>query len=157
MRRLFFLCLTALLAFLIMVPTVAQDDGDNPPSLCNDGTWFCPDPNDSWREAWNWACGWSWGHYYAGLTNTVLSWCKSPESGPTCDPSVDSDGDHTPDCNDICSAAAYEWQVGDVCDNFSGCIQIDTIVDANGDGCSDYIPGWTSHTVACTGTEPWCD
>lgn len=82
MRRV--VILTFLLVVLCLgVPVIAQDDGS--PSLCTDGTWYCPDPNDSWRENWNWTCGWFFGHHYAGLYSSVSDWClpPAPEAGPT--------------------------------------------------------------------------
>lgn len=50
--------------------------GDVGPSLCTAGVWYCPDPDNPWREAWNWDCGWWWGHYFAGLVNVVPDLCQ---------------------------------------------------------------------------------
>lgn len=50
--------------------------GDIGPSLCTAGVWYCPDPDNPWREAWNWDCGWWWGHYFAGLVNVVPDVCQ---------------------------------------------------------------------------------
>lgn len=87
MRRVVYVSM--LVAFLCLsVPVVAQDDGG--PSLCTNGSWYCPDPNDPWREVWNWTCGWWYGHVYAGFFPDVPEWCGGatptsslPPGGPT--------------------------------------------------------------------------
>lgn len=77
MRRPVILCVLLVLMFLSAILTPAQDNP--PPSLCTDGTWYCPDSDNPHREAWNWTCGWYWGHHYAGL----LAMGDMPE---TCNP-----------------------------------------------------------------------
>jgi hypothetical protein len=75
MRKLIFVI--TLIVFVLVAGTLvlAQDEE---PSLCTDGTWYCPDPNDAAREEWNYACGWYWGHFNAGLTGSVPVWCVYP-------------------------------------------------------------------------------
>jgi hypothetical protein len=76
--RKFILVLTLILLVLIVGTVVLADDdavSDDEPSLCFDGTWHCPDPEDPAREEWNWECGWYWGHFYAGLISTVPDKC----------------------------------------------------------------------------------
>ena len=70
-----FILVFTLILFVLIVGTVvlAEDEG---PSLCTDGTWDCADPDDPAREAWNWACGWYWGHFIDGQISEVPDWCK---------------------------------------------------------------------------------
>jgi len=70
--------LVLLIVVLLGMTAIALAQDENP-SLCTDGTWYCPDANDSAREAWNWDCGWWWGHYYAGMVFSVPVWCIPPE------------------------------------------------------------------------------
>jgi hypothetical protein len=80
--RKFILILTLILLVLIAGTVVLADDdaaSDDGPSLCFDGTWHCPDPNDPAREEWNWECGWWWGHFNAGLISVVPDKCDVEE------------------------------------------------------------------------------
>ena len=66
--------LAMLAALALSTATLAQED-EGDANLCYDGAWYCLDPNDPAREIWNWACGWYWGNYLAGLIGTVPDWC----------------------------------------------------------------------------------
>ena len=72
-KTVFLVVLVALLSLTLVV--VAQDNDDSP-SLCTDGTWYCPDPEHPGREEWNWACGVYWAQYYAEMIDAVPEWCN---------------------------------------------------------------------------------
>lgn len=79
MRKAVFLVVLVLLLSLALVILAQEDDS---PSLCTDGTWYCPDPGDPYREAWNWACGAYWAQYYADMIEEVPEWCIGPTPEP---------------------------------------------------------------------------
>jgi hypothetical protein len=182
------LTLLVVALFALTVIVIAQDDAlpgggppsDGPPSdappgdgpsLCTDGTWTCPDPNNAAREEWNWACGWYWGHYYAGMfaVHNFPVYCAQPidtdqdgildlydacpfEGGevdatgcPICEMSIDSDNDGVPDCNDVCPGFDDTIDVdGDrIPDDCDG------LIDSDNDGVadvSDICPGFDDNS-----------
>ena len=95
-KTVFLVVLVALLSLTLVV--VAQDD-DNSPSLCTDGTWYCPDPDHPYREAWNWACGVYWAQYYAEMIDAVPEWCTVPveEPEPTPEPTEEPPNGEQPE------------------------------------------------------------
>ena len=79
--------LVALVILLSLALVILAQENDSAPSLCTDGTWYCPDPNDPDREAWNWACGAYWAQYYADMIEEVPEWCMGPTpAAPTAPP-----------------------------------------------------------------------
>lgn len=90
-----------LLAFALMsvtAVTFAQDDTDPGHyhyNYCINGTWFCPDPDNPAREAWNYGTAWYWGLYKAG----DIPYSQVPEWARLL---ADSDGDGVSDDADLC-------------------------------------------------------
>jgi hypothetical protein len=126
MRKLIVLFVFFTLIVSLGIVVSAQDDDT---SLCFDGTWNCPDPNDSAREEWNWGCGWYRGMFNAGRIDGVPEWCGN---------TTDTDGDGVVDVLDECPL-----EVGPV-DN-AGC---PAVVDGGtppappATGCYDTKPGY---------------
>lgn len=73
--------LVVLIALLSLTLVVLAQDGDAP-NLCTDGTWYCPDPDDAYREAWNWACGAYFAQLEAEMIKAVPEWCEGPPPPP---------------------------------------------------------------------------
>ena len=87
--RKFILVLTLIIFILAAGTIVVAEEEDDGLSLCFDGTWHCPDPDNPEREEWNWTCGAYWGHHYAGLmtTDEIPEFCKPVEPQPVIDDS----------------------------------------------------------------------
>ena len=81
MRKFIVLWALLILILLAMVFIIVAQDDDGP-NYCTDGTWYCPDPEDPWREDWNWACGWYLAKYEADLIDEVPEWCLLPTPVP---------------------------------------------------------------------------
>lgn len=76
-KAVFLMVLVGLLSLTLVL--IAQEDS---PNFCTDGTWFCPDPDDPYREAWNWACGAYFAQLEAEMIDSVPEWCLAPTPPP---------------------------------------------------------------------------
>jgi hypothetical protein len=88
----------------------------------------CNEPGLSQDEVnWFWACGTYWAEYENGLSDSVPAWCGFAE---------DSDGDGTPDDEDLCPADSSKIAPG-TC----GCGSSDGDIDGDGMAdCNDQCP-----------------
>lgn len=94
MRKAVFL---VVLVALLSITLVVMGQEDTAPSLCTDGTWYCPDPDNPYREAWNWACGSYFGQLEAEMIEDVPLWCKLLAPPPPPPPPAETTPEPTPE------------------------------------------------------------